>query len=150
MIFRADSMAWREIVLCRSSVVQELRVAVSMLFSSDNVRLLITGEVFVRVKLERRAGPATVIAFALLTERNKFFRIAILLNVLRGRERDDMVREFIHFLSGLLNVLGIRVIFPENYFFRMKRGWNVYQSLVGTSSKEQTFLSFGRIKSSVD
>ena len=64
-------------------------------FSSDNVRLLITGEVFVRVKLERRAGPATVIAFALLTERNKFFRIAILLNVLRGRERDDMVREFI-------------------------------------------------------
>lgn len=29
MIFRADSMAWREIVLCRSSVVQELRVAVS-------------------------------------------------------------------------------------------------------------------------
>ena len=43
-------------------------------FSSDNVRLLITGEVFVRVKLERRAGPATVIAFALLTERNKFFR----------------------------------------------------------------------------
>ena len=119
-------------------------------FSSDNVRLLITGEVFVRVKLERRAGPATVIAFALLTERNKFFRIAILLNVLRGRERDDMVREFIHFLSGLLNVLGIRVIFPKNYFFRMKRGWNVYQSLVGTSSKEQTFLSFGRIKSSVD
>ena len=75
---------------------------------------------------ERRTCPATVIAFALLTERNKFLRIAILLNVLRGRERGDMVREFIHFSSGLLNVLGIRVIFPENYFFRAKGGGNVY------------------------
>ena len=101
-------------------------------FSSDNVRLLITGEVFVRVKLERRAGPATVIAFALLTERNKFFRIAILLNVLRGRERDDMVREFIHFFIWVIKRIGDTGYIPRELLFpnegRRERllifGWN--------------------------